>query len=185
MSDPINPADYEQYTRPEIGDNAFRVLNDLAVEQLEAVAEIARLESELTNAKERLADIAERRLPEHMESIGLKEFTLSTGFKIAIGERTHASIPKAVRPRAFEWFRSNGHGALVKRKLSLTFGKGEDKKAEEVLKKLRGHEVDDDTSIHNQTLQAFVREQLETGKPLPAELISVHRVKVAEVSHKE
>lgn len=158
-------------------------LSNLASEQAAAEAEVARLEGELTKARERLRDFAERQVPELMDSIGIEEFKTSSGLKIKVDETIRAGISVANGPKAFAWLRENNHAALIKRAFSVTFGKGQDEKADAFAKELeaQGLDADDKTTVHPSTLAAFVREKLRNGDEIPLDLLGVHRQRFAKI----
>lgn len=161
-------------------------LQHLAEQQAAAEKELADAEALVTKAKEKLNNISERLLPEAMERCGLSEFTSATGLKIRIKEDIRASIPKAREALAHQWLRDNGFGSLIKRVVSISFGRGEDEKADDLHKLLeeRALEADDKTSVHVMTLKAFVTEQLEQGKDIPLELFGVFRQRKAVIDAK-
>lgn len=158
-------------------------LHELAEKQIAAEAEVARAEAELQKAKDVLKDLCEFKVPELMDSIGLEEFKTRTGVRIKVEEKIRASIPKARTLEAFAWLRENNHAALIKRFVKVEFGKGEDEKADELLKELAklGFSGEQDASVHAQTLAAFVRERLKDGKELPLDLFGVYRQRVSKV----
>ena len=75
-----------------------------------------------------------------------------------------------------QWLRDNGHGDLVKHVVSVAFGAGEDDVAQETKELLSAHlakntsglAVDDKETVHNQTLNAFLRKMNEDGEEIPA-----------------
>lgn len=187
-----NDEDYSAYINQPAGpsDNKLAQLTGLGAEQLEAEAEVHRLEAELEKAKERLKEIAERRMPNLMEEIGMKEFKLQDGTTIELGEHVHIGIPVAMRPRAYQWLRDNNEAALIKGVIKMEFGMKEDEKRRTIqdkIKELMGVgelpevPVTFDESVNHQTLQAWGKKRLKDGKPMPEEIITVHRQPVAKV----
>lgn len=152
-------------------------LQKLADLQARRETEVAEAELVLTKAKESLRDVAERLLPEAMDRVGMTEFSTSTGLRVKIKEDVRASIPKARESEAFQWLRDHNHGSLIKRKVTVEFGRGEDERAGSLEKLLAesGFEFDDKTSVNFQTLGAFVRESLAEGVELPMDVFGVHR----------
>jgi hypothetical protein len=176
-----NYLDYVQ-TVPE---GELSQLQSLAEFQAAAQSKVDNLEAQLAKAREELKDLAERRVPELMDQIGMVEFKTTSGLIIKIDETIRASIPKAKAPFAFAWLRENGHAALIKRKVSVAFGKGEDESAEQLLEALSGdYEVEDDVSVHSSTLAAFVREKLRDGVDIPLDLLGVHRQRISKLDTK-
>lgn len=178
-------ADYSAFVGPEASsEGELSQLSKLAEQQAETEAEVTRLEAELNKARERYRDLAERQVPELMDKIGLEKFKTTSGLVIDVAETIRASIPKALQQRAFAWLRENNHAAMIKRIVSVEFGKGEDERANELLQRLAevDHlEPDDKSSVHPSTLAAFVRAKLSEGEEVPLDLFGVHRQRVAKI----
>lgn len=186
MTDTTNgDYDYSEYTAPDpqAGSNPLAMLYGLAQEQADAEADVARLEAELEKAREKLKDISERRLPDAMDEIGMADFTTSSGLKILIEEKIRCSIPKAVEDQAFGYLRANGLGSLIKRKVSVEFGKGEDEQAADLVKWLvKNYEsTEDKSSVHPSTLTSVIKGKLEDGEEFPQELFGVFRQRASVI----
>lgn len=177
--------EYEDYITPAPeAAVSLAELQKLAELQAEAEAKVKRIEAELSAAQKVLSDLAERQVPELMDSIGIEEFTTRTGLKISIKEVIRASIPKANEVRAFAWLRANGSGALIKRNIVASFGMGEDDQADHLLDIMQEEHIEgvsDKQSVHPSTLSSFVTKRLEAGEELPIELFGVHRQRFAQV----
>jgi len=157
-------------------------LSQLAHEQQAAEVTVAQMEEGLKAAKKRLSLIADEALPELMEQLGLEDFTTSDGLKIDVKETIRANISPDNRARVFAWLKSEGKDGIIKHKVVVDFGKGNEEAAEELSEILQSHawKYKDDKSIHAQTLSAFVREQLGEGIELPSE-ISVFRQRRSKI----
>lgn len=173
---------YLDYVQPDTSGGDLQLLQQLAEAQAQAELDIANITVQLTKAREIYKDLAEIQIPDVMDKIGIAEFKTTTGLKITIAETIRASIPKAKQPHAFHWLRTNGHSAMIKRTVSVSFGKGEDANADTLVKKLdNDFDVADKTVVHPQTLAAFVREKLEMGEELPMDLFGVHRQRLSKI----
>lgn len=181
--------DYSEFDEGAQGDDTQRHewLNQLA----KAALDLPRLEGDveratdaLKKAQDALADVAERRIPELMDNLDLTVYPLRDGGKITLKEAIRVSIPAALKGRAFAYLRETGNAGLIKRAVSLVFGKGEDEKAAELLAELRakGLQPEDKTDIHPSTLKSFVTEKLEAGAELPEDLFSVFRQRTAKIT---
>lgn len=164
--------DYGEDALKETSDDVLGRLSKLAEKQADAEAEVARLETDLKSAIERLNEIAEREIPSLMDEVGVKEFKTSSGLSIIIDEKMRASIPKARSGEAVAWLEANGHADLVKRKIVIEFNKDEEERAKEFMAKIAEDNlrVSDENTVHPQTLSAFVKEQLKKGVDVPMEL---------------
>lgn len=137
---------------------------------------VAQAQAAVDDATKRRDAIAEIMLPEAMDTLGLKTFTLSNGAKITVKEDIIVGINKANEDKAFAWLRDHNAGSLIKRQITVNFGRGEDERAnklrERLLKDLK-RDIGDKTSVHWQTLKAYCKEQLEQGVALPMDVFGV------------
>jgi hypothetical protein len=140
----------------------------------EVELQISVLTDQMSKLAAELKDITEMKMPEILMEIGIDEFKLSTGEKLKLSTYYSASLsdenPK--KEEAFEWLRKNGHDSIIKNFVNGTFGKGEEKKAEEAFKMLCEKFPDTFTKksgVHPMTLKSFVKELCEAGTPPPAE----------------
>lgn len=158
-------------------DNVMVRLQQLAEKQADAEQVLLKAQEATDAAKKALDQISERELPQAMEELGMEMFQTSSGLVIKIKETVRASIPKNSKSRALQWLREHGHAALIKRCVSIEFGRDEDEAAASLADELlsRGLIVEDDASVHAQTLAAFVREALAEGKDIPMDLLGVFR----------
>jgi hypothetical protein len=163
-------------------------LVSLAERQLNHESRITDLEAELKEEREKHRNVSERELPDAMDEIGVESFTLKDGRVVTVKMDYHASIPKVRQGEAFGWLRTNGHDGLIKRNVTVKFGKGEDTEAEELVQVLRDtfpeSPFTDKHSVHPQTLKAFVREQMEQGIDIPIEPFGIFVRNVARIGVK-
>lgn len=142
---------------------------------------VANLEQLLKDEQEHLRRLEEVELPSFMEEVGLSSFSLPTGEKITIKNIVKASIPKAKKEEACQWLTDNGYGDLIKSELVLVFGKEELQKAQELSEQLKSMGLKPvlERGVHHTTLSAFVKEQLECGISMPADLLGIYTGKKA------
>jgi hypothetical protein len=152
------------------GDLLSRI-SALAVEQKRKEAELAALEDAVEQKKAEVRDISEFKLPGAMAEAGMATFALADGTKIEIKEAVRASIPKTNPEPAFTYLETHGAADLVKREIKISFGKGEEAWARKFLadlaKRKRPVKAENKKTVHPQTLQAYIREQLEEGVDIP------------------
>ena len=177
--------DYSEYEDAPSGDNAMAALRDLAMQQKEAEAEVARCEDALKDAKETLRAISEQKLPELMDELGIPTFATKDGLKISIRETVHASMGRsdAEKERGLDWLETHGHGAIIKRTVEVPFGRGQDQEANSLRDDLRskGLRATFERRVESATLRAFVTEMLESGADIPLETFKVHRSRQSKV----
>lgn len=181
-------SDYEDAAKPPPGDNILARLGALAADQLQAEARVAQLEADLKQGKEDLRDICENKLPALMEEAGQAEELTVSGIKIAIKTAIRGSIPKGKEAPAFAWLEKNGHERIIKRQFTIDFGKEEDKWADkferDCAQRKKPLHLKRKKTVAPQTLQAFVRGQLEEGVAIPMDTFGVFRQKFAKVETK-
>lgn len=145
---------------------------------------VADLEQQLENAKSHRDEIAQEKIPELMEEIGMEEFKMASGRKIKVRQRVFASFHDGQKGEALAWLDSHGHGGLVKGEVVMPYLKGQDTIAEQAANLLRQtfqFPVTKDRTVHHQTLSAWAKRQLEKGEAIP-ESIKVSVKKIAEIS---
>ena len=178
-------ADYEadaQLTEAETTNILSQITNTVR-EFLAAERDVKAAEETLKAAQDRLRNISETQLPMLMDEAKQKVLTTEDSYQVARSEVIRASISVENMPKAAEWLISNGQGAIIKRELSLKFGKGEEDQANEAVETLRARKFApvDKMSVHPQTLGSVVRELLEAGKEIPMDLLGVYVQPVVKV----
>ena len=146
----------------------------IAQKQLELEDSVSRAEDHLKQLKKDLEQVSTRDLPDALMELGLSGLPLADGTVISIKSFVSASISKANQEQAHQWLVEHGHADLIKNIISVNTGKDAlaATTAYEALAEA-GFTPDTKESVHNQTLKAFVREQVEAGTALPLELFGV------------
>ena len=167
-------------------------VTDEQVKQIALLAEMQRnLEAVIKQQTELLEEFAKQHrrvsevdLPAAMAEVGMLEFKLADGTQIKIKPEVYASIPKALQPQAYRWLDEHGVCEIIKSKVEVAFGRDKREQVKALISIIEAAGFDNYSTkeaIHPQTLNAFVREQLEAGINLPPELFSVHRVSKAVI----
>jgi hypothetical protein len=164
----------------------LKTLRKLALAQVKAEHEVAAAEEALKQAKIALADIAEKQLPELMDSIGLESFTTEEGFKIEVKRTIRASVPVANRPKAYNWLEEHGHGGMIKRTLVVGFDRDQRVEAAELRHQLekKYDNVKEDQKVEPSTLRAFIAERLAEGEEIPLQLFGAFEQRKAKITTK-
>ena len=156
---------------------------DTAKTLSDKVIELKNLEDEIENAEESLSKLKEKAkyisnviVPQMMEEMHITKLKLKDGESVEIKKIYGASIPPAYQNKAFTWLRNNGLGDIIKNDVTVTFGRGEDNKAQQyaVLARGQGFEPVQKIGVHPQTLKAVVRERLESGQEMPSDLFKTY-----------
>ncbi len=138
--------------------------------------EIASLEEQLKTKKLEADDISSRVIPELLAEQGLSEIKLADGSKVSVKKEFRCTLPKdeMKRTAAYQWLRDQGLGDIIKNNIFVTFGKGEDNKAEQLLNLAaeNGYEPQQKSDVAWMTLTALFRERIESGLDMPSDVFS-------------
>jgi hypothetical protein len=122
-----------------------------------------------------------------MHKAGVSLIKLKDGSAVEVKPFYGARIPLSKVDDAFTWLRENGHGDLIKNNVMLTFGRNQDNEAKSLVADLRekGHNVKQAEKVEPMTLKAFVKEQIQDGKNVPADLFGVYVASKTKITTKE
>ena len=138
--------------------------------------EIEELEEKLKAKKAEADDISSRVIPELLAEQGLSEIKLADGSKVSVKKEFRATLKKddLARESAYQWLRDQGLGDIIKNNVFVTFGKGEDNKAEQLLNLAaeNGFEPQQKSDVAWMTLTALFRERIESGLDMPSDVFS-------------
>ena len=150
--------------------------------------EIAALEEQLKNKKTEADDIGSRVIPELLAEQGLSEIKLSDGSKVSVRKEFRAMVPKddLKREAALQWLRDQGLGDIIKNNVTVSFGKGEDNKAEQLLRLAadNGFEPQQKSDVAWNTLSALYQERVEAGLDMPSDSFSLWIKDKTKISRK-
>ena len=154
---------------------------------LDIQKEVSALEDQLKKKKEQELKLSEQDIPNLMQKAGAASIKLTDGTAVEIKPYYGARIPASRTEEAFNWLRENNFADLIKNNVTLTFGRNEDNMAKSIVDDLRnkGHNVKQAEKVEPMTLKAFVREQIEKGKDVPADLFGVYVATRTKLTTKE
>ena len=178
----------------EADQEAASKVENLSTKGLQSVAEVARnirnkttevddLKKTLKESEAALRQLTDQDLPDLLHEIGINEFTLDDGSKVELRPIYGARIPVEHREAAHAWLREKGFDDIIKNLVSIPFGRGEDGKAGDFisLARMKGFEVMQKQEVHSGTLKAFVKERIEKGLDVPADLFGVFTAERATI----
>jgi len=138
--------------------------------------EIADLEQQLKDKKAEADDISSRVIPELLAEQGLSEIKLADGSKVSVKKEYRCTLPKdeVKRQQCYEWLRNEKLGDIIKNNVFVTFGKGEDDKAKQLLDLAaeNGYEPQQKSDVAWMTLTALFRERIESGLDMPSDVFN-------------
>jgi hypothetical protein len=150
-----------------------------------------RLEVQLQAVKRDEERLLQKDIPELLVRMRLKGCTTVSGIQVKVKHDVRASLPGLERTEdrqgALRWLVEHGHDGVIKNLISVTFDRGDDGRANELIVELRarGLEVESKKDVHVQTLGALVRELMEDGKIVPRSLFNLFDQRVAQLSRKQ
>lgn len=168
--------DPSEDSKPDLDSAKLANISHLARRLIAEQLAIETLETQLKAAKARKNAIEETELPEAMALAGMTSFTLQSGRKVEVKEIVAGSIPEDKRVGALQWLRSNGHGGIIKNHISVALAAGQDAIAPKIVKAMEklGLKVEQKETVHPMSLQAWARELLRNGEPVPVETLGIY-----------
>ena len=146
---------------------------------------VQELSQKLKDEEAKLRELLEIKIPETLESVGLKELKLTSGKKISIVDELAFNISEKNKPNCMKWLRDNNFDSIIKNVVSAQFAKGEDSKALQVYRELlaNGFNATHKEDVHWQTMKAFLKEQCRnnTLSTSDKELFGVYEFKLAKI----
>jgi len=136
---------------------------------------IETLEKSLKKTKKDYETLSGEIIPTMMTEMGLTQLKLMDGSSVDIKPYYAANISLKNREAAYSWLRSNDLGDIIKNEITVSFGRDEDNKAAEYanLAKGQGYQPTQKLKVEPMTLKALVRERIENGKDMPADIFNV------------
>ena len=156
-------------------------------QQLQAYEEdIERLESRVKDIKQKADKISSEIIPELLAEQGLSSLKLADGSGVEVKKTYSCTVKKDSMESAYKWLRENGLGDLIKNEVAVTFGKGEDNKAEQLLSLAvqEGYEPSQKQKVEPMTLKALYRERIEAGLDMPSEFFHTFVKDQTKISRK-
>ena len=172
--------------------NSLGAVTDLGQKMFDIEREIEDLQTLLEQKKQNLKKLAEQDLPDLMQELNMRDFTLNNGAKCEVEDITSGSIPSATaimrakpedrselelrQQQCFDWLRSNNAGSMIKSNVEVQFAKDEDKACNEFTEELRKRNMfyRRSTGVHHKSLNSFIKEQLADGKDVPHDLFKIY-----------
>ena len=150
--------------------------------------EIAELEEKLKDKKLDADHISSKVIPELLAEQGLSEIKLADGSKVSVRKEFRATLPKdeVRRDAAYKWLRDQGLGDIIKNNVSVTFGKGEDDKAQSLIDLAvdNGYEPNQKSDVAWNTLTALYEERVKAGLDMPSDVFSLWIKDKTKISRK-
>ena len=151
--------------------------------------EVAELEDKLKAKKAEADDISSRVIPELLQEQGLQEIKLADGSKVSVKKEFRATLPKddLRRESAYQWLRDQGLGDIIKNNVTVSFGRGEDNKAQQLLDLAvaNGFQPQQKSDVAWNTLTALYEERVKAGLDMPSDVFSLWIKDKTKISRKK
>ena len=179
--------------------NEIGAIAEMASRMLDLQDEINRTEELLKKQKQDLTKLAEQDLPDLMQELNIKDFTLRNGAKVQVDDFISGTVPSAgaidrakgddrvnmeIRQQhCFDWLRGNGAGDLIKNNVEVQFGRNEDDVCDEFAIELNSRAINYKRSVgvHPSTLNSFIKERMSEGKEVPHDLFKIYTGRRAKI----
>ena len=169
-------------TLNDVDADGGKKLSGLVRRYNEKQQQIEETENYLKGLKEEKQRIAFEQIPMLMDEMGIERIDVD-GAIVKLKSFVSAAIPADRKQEAFNWLREHGHEGIIKNEIVVSFGKGEDNVAGDVMYQLeeKGFHPEQKTHIHSMTLKGFIREQVEKGNNIDLDLFGAFVGRTAEV----
>ena len=151
--------------------------------------ELVSLEEQVKNKKEEIDEISSRIIPELLAEQGLSAIKLADGSNVSVKKEFRCTLPKdeVKREAAYKWLRDQGLGDIIKNNIFVTFGKGEDDKAKQLLNLAaeNGFDPQQKSDAAWNTLTALFQERVESGLDMPSDVFSTWIKDKTKISRKK
>ena len=153
----------------------IKTLSDEVLKLRDLEDQLKIMEEALKTRKKEIDRVSGEIIPTMLAEMGLSQLKLADGSSVDVKPFYSATISAQNKDRAYNWLRTNGLGDIIKNEISVSFGRNEDNKAAGYaeLAKSNGYQPTQKLKVEPMTLKALVRERIEAGKPMPAELFNV------------
>jgi hypothetical protein len=99
------------------------------------------------------------------------------GSKVEVKKKYSCTVKAdpELKAKAHKWLRDNGLGDIIKNNIAVSFGTGEDNKAEEFfsLAAKSGYEPEQSLKVEPSTLRALFRERVQNGLDMPSDIFNI------------
>ena len=179
--------DFEQDQQEVIEKTDIQQLSGYCLELQALEDEISTKEEETKALKEKADKIASEIIPNMLAEQGLSSLKLADGSGVEVRKTYSCTIKKDGTDAAYKWLRENGLEDIIKNEVFVTFGKGEDNKAEQLLDLAaqEGFEPQQKPKVEPMTLKALYRERIEAGLDMPSDSFNLFVKDQTKISRKK
>jgi len=146
--------------------------------------EMLDLDDQITVQEKYLKELQQRRdvissevIPSLLSEQGLASLKLLDGSTVEVSKKYSCTMKAdpVLKEKAHNWLRENDLGDIIKNNVAVSFGTGEDNKAEEFfsLAAQSGYEPEQSQKVEPSTLRALFRERVQNGLDMPSDVFNL------------
>ena len=182
MAEEIFDEMFDDTTLDKVQKGDMKTLSSLVKDLDQLTIDINEKEEELKSLKLQKHLMSTEQIPAMMDEMGVQRLDVEN-LSVSLKPLINASIPPTRREEAYQWLRENDLDDIIKNDVILSFGKGEDNIAGDIMYDLeqRGMHPEKKTHIHSMTLRAFIRERVEKGLPIDLDLFGAYVARIADI----
>lgn len=169
--------------------SAMAKLQNLTREALKLKLDKLELEAKLATIDKQLETYIQTLIPGVMEELGADEIKIR-GMTISVKDSLVGTFPKDEdkRREAFSYLRKTGNDGLIKREISVKYGRNSTEQADQLMALIAEHpivadgaEVVNREDLNHQSMLAFLRQEIRDGREVPLKSFGVYQTKVADI----
>ena len=182
MAEEIFDEMFDDTTLDNVKKGDMKTLSSLVKDLDQLTIDINAKEEELKSLKLQKHKMSTEQIPAMMDEMGVQRLDVEN-LSVSLKPLINASIPPTRRDEAYQWLRENDLDDIIKNDVIMSFGKGEDNMAGDIMYELeqRGMHPEKKTHIHSMTLKAFIRERVEKGLPIDLDLFGAYVARIADI----
>ena len=182
MAEEIFEEMFDDTTLDKIEENTMKSLSSLVKDLDQLTIDINKKEEELKSLKLQKHLMSTEQIPTMMDEMGVQRLDVEN-LSVSLKPLINASIPPHRKEEAYRWLRDNDFDDIIKNDVIISFGKGEDNMAGDIMYDLeqRGMHPEKKTHIHSMTLKAFIMERVEKGLPIDLDLFGAYVARIADI----
>ena len=140
--------------------------------------QIEHQENVMKELKNQRDKISSETIPAILAEQGLQSLKLADGTVLEVNKKYSCTLPNDPQKKAaaYQWLRDQGLDDIIKNEVSVTFGRGEDDKANQLMDLAagNGYEPNQREKVEPMTLKALYRERVEAGLDMPSDFFHLY-----------
>lgn len=170
--------DFEQDKQNIVEKTDLESLSNQCIKLLDLEKQIEISEDKTKELKKQYDKISSEVIPSILSEQGLQSLKLADGTVLEVNKKYSCTLPKDPQKKAeaYKWLRDQGLDDIIKNEVAVTFGRGEDNKASQLVDLAvgNGYEPTQKEKVEPMTLKALYRERVEAGLDMPSDIFHLY-----------